>query len=136
MLLQWLTFASATLAAAFSGRRAVQGWLYDQRDRMEARRVERAGWSRGGVNTWTIRAVEPDGAVLDPAQQAATVTLLVSDPRGLPSAAQAAGLRRYLEEHEHLSRNPTPAELDTLDEAAADGGRLAITRARRGRLAK
>jgi hypothetical protein len=32
-MLEWLTFISATLAAAFGGRRAVQGWLYDQVDR-------------------------------------------------------------------------------------------------------
>jgi len=32
-------------------------------------------------------------------------------------------LRRYLEDHEHLSRNPTPAELETLETAAQDGGK-------------
>ena len=38
------------------GTRAAQGWLYDQRDRLEARRADLAGWSRDGVNTWAVRA--------------------------------------------------------------------------------
>src|ERR1700735_841551 len=33
-------------------------------------------------------------------------------------------LRRYLEEHSYLSRNPTAAELGTLDASAQEGGRL------------
>src|SRR5260370_4363687 len=62
MLLQWLTFVSATLAAAFQGRRAVQGWLYTRMDRRAARRSELAGWSRGGVGTWSVRPADPPGA--------------------------------------------------------------------------
>ena len=76
-MLPWLTFISATLAAALAGRRAVQGWLYDP---------------------------------------AATVTLVTSSPD------QAARLRRYLEDHECLSRNPSPAELEALDAASRNGG--------------
>lgn len=132
-MLQWLTFISATLAAGFQGRRAVQGWLYDQRERMEARRADRAGWSRAGVNTWTVRLAEPDSG-LDAAQRTGTVTLTVHDQRGRPSPDQADRLRRYLEDHEHLSRNPTTGELETLETAAQEGGKLALRRARRSRL--
>jgi len=58
----------------------------------------------------------------------------VCDGSGQPSSVQADRFRRYLEEHEYLSRNPTPAELEALEQAAQAGGRLAITRARRSRL--
>jgi hypothetical protein len=47
-----------------------------------------------------------------------------------PSPEQAARLRRYLEDHEYLSRNPTPAELETLD-AAARGDAAPAIRLRR-----
>lgn len=133
-MLAWLTFLSATLAAGLQGRRAAQGWLYDELNRREARRADRAGWSRYGVDTWTVRLVAPDDeAVLDVIQRPATVTVTVCDG-GQPSSVQADRLRRYLEEHEYLSRNPTPAELEALEQAAQDGGRLAITHARRSRL--
>jgi len=112
-MLPWLTFISATLAAAFGGRRAVQGWLYDRTDRREARRADLAGWSRGGVDTWRVHLGGPDS---DPG---ATVTLVTSGPE------QAARLRRYLEEHDCLSRNPTSAELEVLDAVSQDGGELA-----------
>lgn len=131
VLLQWLTFISATVAAVFAGRRAVQGWLYDQRDRREARRVDRVGWSAGGVDTWTVRLAEPDAGP-GIGERPVTVTLTVFDRRG-PSADQADRLRRYLEDHEHLSRNPTPAELETLDKARDEAGRLAIRRGRGSR---
>jgi hypothetical protein len=119
-MLEWLTFISATLAAAFQGRRAVQGWLYDRLGRRAARRAELAGWSRGGVDTWTVHLAGPDS---DPG---ATVTLVTSSPE------QAARLRRYLEKHQYLSRNPSPAELETLDAASRDGDGLAL-RLRRAR---
>lgn len=121
MLLQWLTFASATLAARS------QGWLYDQRDRREARRAELAGWSQTGVDTWVATLA----ALAGPPQRTATVTVTVCGRDGEPDHDQAARLRRYLEDHAYLSRNPTPAELE---EAAKDGRRLAIRRARRDRL--
>jgi hypothetical protein len=82
-------------------------------DRREARRADLAGWSAGGVDTWTVHLAGPDS---DPG---ATVTLVTSSPD------QAARLRRYLEEHEYLSRNPTPAELAALDAAARAGGQVA-----------
>jgi hypothetical protein len=131
VLLQWLTFISATIAAGLQGRRAVQGWLYDQRDRRETRRVDRAGWSSTGVDTWIVRLAETDGDP-DTSQRATTVTLTICDRRG-PSADQADRLRRYLEDHECLSRNPTPSELETLDQARDEAGKLAIRRARRSR---
>jgi hypothetical protein len=113
-MLLWLTFISATLAATFGGRRAVQGWLYDRADRREARRADLAGWSRGGVDTWTVRLAGPGS---DPA---ATVAVVTRSPE------QAGRLRRYLEEHEHLSRNPAPAELEVLDAASRNGGEIAL----------
>jgi acylphosphatase len=117
-MLEWLIFVSATLGTAFGGRRAVQGWLYDRAARREARRADLAGWSAGGVDTWTVHLAGPD---TDPA---AVVTLVTSSPE------QAARLRRYLEEHEYLSRNPTPAELEALD-AAARGDTAPVPRRRR-----
>ncbi len=130
-MLAWLTFISATLAATFQGRRAVQGWLYDQLDRREARRADLAGWSRGGVDTWSVRIAEPGcPAKTDAPEHAAAVTVTVCDKHGQPSPLQADRLRRYLAEHGHISRAPGPAELDTLDQAAADGGRLALTQLR------
>jgi hypothetical protein len=131
-MLAWLTFISATLAAGFQGRRAVQGWLYDQRDRKEARHAARAGWSAHGVNTWTVQLAEPEGQP-DPFERSSTVTLTVCGQRGEPSPDQADRLRRYLETHTELSRNPPPDELASLAEAARVGGRLAIRRARRSR---
>jgi hypothetical protein len=113
-MLEWLIFVSATLGTAFGGRRAVQGWVYDRMDRREARRAELAGWSRGGVDTWTVHLAGPDSA------PDATVTLVT------PSPDQADRLRRYLEEHEYLSRSPTPAELAALDAAARAGGQVAL----------
>jgi len=131
----WLTFASATLAAVFQGRRAVQGWLYDQRDRRGARRADLAGWSRHGVDTWTVQlAAAAAEAGLDAPQCPAAITVIVCDQHGHPSPVQADRLRRYLENHEHISRNPGPAELAALDQAAKGGSRLALTRARRRRL--
>jgi hypothetical protein len=125
-MLEWFTFASATIAAVLQGRKQFQGWLYDQADRGEARRAELGGWSRGGVDTWSVRLAEPD-----PAQPLATVTIAVCDHDGRPSATAADRLRRYLEDHEYLSRNPGPAEMETLDRAAKDGGGLAPRVARR-----
>jgi len=121
-MLPWLTFISATLAAVFGGRRAVQGWLYDRMDRREAKRAELAGWSRGGIDTWTVHLAGPGS---DPN---ATVTLVTSSPD------QAARLRRYLEGHEFLSRNPTSAELEVLDAASRNGGEFVLGRAWRPRL--
>jgi len=113
----------------------VQGWLYAQQDRREARRADLAGWSRGGVDTWTVRlAADPAAGVLDAPERLAAVTVTVCDQHGQPSPLQADRLRRYLENHEHISRNPSPGELDTLVRAAEDGGRLALTSARRRRL--
>ena len=131
MLLQWLTFASATIAAGLQGRKQFQGWLYGQAARREARRAELGGWSRGGVDTWSVRLAEPDRA-----QPLTTVTIAVCDHDGRPSADQAVTLRRYLEDHEYLSRNPGPAELETLERAAKDGGALAIRRAWRSRMGR
>jgi hypothetical protein len=128
LVLEWLTFVSATIAAVFQGRRAVQGWLYDQQDRRELRRVQRAGWSRGGVDTWTVRPADPD-----PSDRPATVTIEVCDRNGNPSPVQADRLRRYLQDHNHLSRNPTPAELETLEAAGRETGELAMRRPRRWR---
>jgi hypothetical protein len=130
-MLEWLIFVSATLGTVFQGRRAVQGWLYDRADRREARRVDRAGWSAGGVDTWTAQLGPCDP---DAPQRSATVAVTVCGKDGTPSPDQADRLRRYLEEHDRLSRNPTPGELETLTAAARDGGRLDITRARRRRL--
>jgi hypothetical protein len=133
MLLQWLTFISATIAAVFAGRKAVQGWLYARLDRIEARRAERGTWSRYGVDTWAVRLAEPgDEAVLDAAGQSAVLSITLVDHRGQPAAQQADRLRRYLEDHQHISRNMTPAELDTLEQVAL--GRLAVPRPRRLRL--
>jgi hypothetical protein len=73
-----------------------------------------AGWSSSGVDTWTVHLAGPDS---DPD---ATVTLVTSSPD------QAARLRRYLEEHEYLSRNPSPAELEALNAASRSGGELAL----------
>jgi hypothetical protein len=87
-------------------------------DRREARRAELAGWSRGGVDTWTVHLAGPDSA------PDATVTLVT------PSPDQADRLRRYLEDHEYLSRNPTAAELEALD-AAARGDTAPVLRRRR-----
>jgi hypothetical protein len=116
-MLAWLTFISATLAAAFGGRRAAQGWLYDRMDRRAARRSELAGWSRRGADTWTVHLAGPGS---DPDASVTVVT---------PSPEQAARLRRYLEDHEYLSRNPTPAELQALDAAAS--GEAPLVRRRR-----
>src|SRR6266498_3070746 len=89
-MLAWLTFISATLAATFQGRRAVQGWLYDQLDRREARRADLAGWSRGGVDTWSVRIAEPGSpAKTDAPEHAAAVTVTVCDKHGQPSPLQA-----------------------------------------------
>ncbi len=81
MLLGWLTFASATIAAVLQGRKAAQGWIYDR--------------------------------------------------QGLPSADQADRLRRYLEEYDFLSRNPTPDELDVLEKATTESRTAAFRRAHR-----
>lgn len=89
-------------------------------DRRAARRAELAGWSRGGVDTWTVHLAEP-GSTPD-----ATVTLMVCTRDGQPSPDQADRLRRYLQEHEYLSRNPTPAELEALDAADRSDGELAL----------
>jgi hypothetical protein len=124
LVLEWLTFVSATIAAGFQGRRAVQGWLYDQRDRWELRRIQHAGWSRGGVDTWTVWLADPDRS-----DRPSTMTIAVCDRNGNPSPDQADGLCRYLEDHGHLSRNPTPGELETLEEAAREAGGLAMRRA-------
>ena len=107
-----------------SGDAAVQGWLYDRAARREARRADLAGWSRGGVDTWRVHLAGPDS---DPG---ATVTLVTSAPE------QAARLRRYVEEHDYVSRNPTSAELQALDAVSRNGGELAPVprRARRPRL--
>ncbi len=113
-MLEWLIFLSATLGTALQGRRAVQDWLYDRTARREARRADLSGWSRGGVDTWTVHLAGPDSA------PDATVTLVTSSPD------QAARLRRYLEEHEYLSRDPTPAELKALDAASRNSGELAL----------
>ena len=87
-LLEWLIFVSATLGTAFGGRRAVQGWLYDRMDRRAARRSELAGWSRGGVDTRTVRLAGPGS---DPD---ALVTLVTSSPRpGRPPAPLPRGPR-------------------------------------------
>jgi hypothetical protein len=131
VLLQWLTFASATIAAGLQGRKQFQGWLYGHADRREARRAELGGWSRGGVDTWSVRLAEPD-----PAQPLTTVTIAVCDHDGRPSADQAVTLRRYLEDHEYLSRNPGPAELETLERAAKDGSGPALRGARRRRIGR
>lgn len=111
-MLEWLTFISATAAAVFQGRRAVQGWLYDRAARREARRSDLSGWSSTGVDAWMVHLAGPDS---DPD---ATVTLVTRSPD------QAGRLRRYLEEHESLSRNPSPAELEALDAASRNGGEV------------
>lgn len=84
LVLQWLTFVSATVAAAFQGRRGLQGWLYDRRDHWERRRIERAGWSQTGVDTWVVRLADPHLS-----DRAATVTIAVCDRSGKPSPNQA-----------------------------------------------
>jgi hypothetical protein len=132
-MLQWLTFISATLAAGFQGRRAVQAWLYDQRERRAGRRAELAGWSQTGVDTWIVQLAAA-AAPADPAQRSATGTVTDCGRDSEPDQNQADRLRRYLEDHQYLSRNPTPAELETLKRAAQDSGRLTVTRARRRRL--
>lgn len=104
MTLQWLTFVSATLAAGFQGRRAVRGWLYDRRDRLEARRVRMAGWSQTGVNTWFVQ-LDESAANPDPSLRTATVTVSVRGKDGQPSPDQADRLRRYLEDNDCLSRS-------------------------------
>jgi hypothetical protein len=114
LLLQWLTFVSATLAAGFQARRSVQGWLYARRARVDAARIRMLGWSQTGVDTWIVQAEEP-AALASPAERTATVTLRVCDRNGRPSADQADRLRRYLNEHDYLSRNPTPDELHALE---------------------
>jgi hypothetical protein len=84
VLLGWLTFASATIAAVLQGRRAVQGWTYDRRDRMELKRVTRAGWSSTGVNTWRVGLAEkPEN---DSDGRPVTVTIAVLGNKGEPSA--------------------------------------------------
>src|SRR5258708_13508797 len=105
VLLGWLTFASATIAAVLQGRKAAQGWIYDRRDRMELKRVTRAGWSSTGVNTWQVGLANK--AETDSDGRPVTVTVLVLN-KGLPSADQAARLRRDLGQYDLLSRNPTP----------------------------
>jgi hypothetical protein len=117
-MLEWLIFVSATLGTAFGGRRAVQGWLYDRMDRRAARRSELAGWSRGGVDTWTVRLAGPGS---DPGALVTLVRVIARPGRPL---------RRYLEDHEYLSRNPTPAELEAPD-AAARGDTAPVLRRRR-----
>jgi len=58
--------------------------------------------------------------------------------RSASSAARhptrSARLRRYLEDHQYLSRNPTAAELEALEQARDEGSRLALWRGRRARL--
>jgi hypothetical protein len=127
-MLEWLIFASATLGTALQGRKQFQGWLYDQADRREVRRAELGGWSRGGVDTWSVRLAEPD-----PAQPLATVTIAVCDHDGRPSATAADRLRRYLEDHEYLSRNPTAAEMASIEQAGRRDGRLGVRRSWRRR---
>jgi hypothetical protein len=133
MLLEWLTFVSATLAAVFQGRRAVQGWLYDQWDRRDARRAELAGWSRGGVDTWIVRLADLADQS-DPSVRTAVVAVTICDRDGRPSPDQADRLRCYLKDHQYLSRNPTSEELEAVEQASKESGRLAITRPRRNRL--
>ena len=62
------------------------------------------------------------------------MTVTVCGKDGEPDPGQAERLRRYLAENDCLSRNPTPAELEALEQAAKDDGGLAIRRARRSRL--
>lgn len=130
-MLQWATFIVVTITGALQGRRQVQGWLADQRERMEGRRARRAGWSVSGVNTWNVQLTEPEGKP-DPFERSSTVTLTICGRHGEPSPDQADNLRRYLAEHGELSRNPTPDELAALEEAMQAGSRLALSRARRG----
>jgi hypothetical protein len=65
-VLQWLTFASATIAAVLGGRKAVQGWIYDRRDRLELKRVQRSGWSQTGVATWRVGLAQEPAAAIRP----------------------------------------------------------------------
>lgn len=129
MLLGWLTFASATIAAVLQGRRAVQGWVYDRLDRMEVKRVTRAGWSAAGVNTWRVEVA--DEPQTDSDGRPVTVTIAVLSNKGEPSPDQADRMRRYLEEHDSLSRNPTPSELEILEKATDESRAMAFKRARR-----
>lgn len=85
------------------------------------------------MDTWAVQLAEPDGEP-DPAQRPATVTVSVCDKHGRPSPDQADRLRRYLEDHQYLSRNPTAAELEALEQARDEGSRLALWRGRRARL--
>lgn len=74
------------------------------------------GWSQTGVDTWIVRAEEP-AAMPDQGERTATVTLTVCNRNGQPSPDQADRLRRYLDEHDCLSRNPTVDELSALEHA-------------------
>jgi hypothetical protein len=123
LLLQWLTFVSATLAAGFGARRAVQGWLYERRGRLDARRIRMLGWSQTGVDTWIVQAEEA-ASLPDPTERTATVTVTVCDRNGQPSPDQADRLRRYLNEHDCLSRNPTADELHALEQVRHDARTL------------
>jgi hypothetical protein len=71
---------------------------------------------------WTVHLAAADSAA---DARSATVTLTVCTRDGEPSPDQADRLRRYLEEHRCLSRNPSPAELETLDAAGRNGGEVA-----------
>jgi hypothetical protein len=62
-----------------------------------------------------------------------TVTIAVLDRKGEPCPDQADRLRRYLEDNDVLSRNPTPAEFEMLDEATSENRALAFKRARLAR---
>lgn len=84
LVLGWLTFASATIGAVLQGRRAFQGWLYDQRDRWKLRRIEQARWSRGGMDTWTVQLADPDLS-----DRPTTVTIAVCDRNGKPCPGYA-----------------------------------------------
>lgn len=108
------------------GRKAVQGWIYD---RLELERVQRSDWSQTGVDTWRVGLAEEPAEDQD--GRPVTVTIAVLDRKGEPCPDQADRLRRYLGDHDFLSRNPKLAELEMLDEATSENRALAFKRTRR-----